>query len=303
MWEDTVPLKYRDIDYECTTCPEARAWAHGYRQNLTFDDAVWNILLKEMASAGMNMVIIDLGDAIQYESHPEISVKNAWSHKKLRYELAKMRKMGIEPIPKLNFATTHDIWLKDYSRMVSTDIYYGVCKDLIEEVSILFDKPRFFHLGMDEETAPYQKRHQYATVRQHDLWWGDLYFLIGEVEKNGMRSWIWSDYAWLHPEIFFKKMPKSVLQSNWYYGSEFDSSITAVKLYNDLERYGFDQIPTGSNHSNDVNMKKTADYCKGVIDKSRLLGFMTAPWRPTHAACLNLHKNAIKQMGKCIDKF
>jgi hypothetical protein len=70
-----------------------------------------------------------------------------------------------------------------------------------------------------------------------------------------------------------------------------------------LERYGFDQIPTGSNHSNDVNMKKTADYCKEVIDKSRLLGFMTAPWRPTHAACLNLHKNAIKQMGKCIEKI
>jgi len=108
--------------------------------------------------------------------------------------------------------------------MVSTDIYYGVCKDLIEEVSKLFDKPRFFHLGMDEETAAHQVNHNYAVVRQGDLWWNDLYLFIAEVEKNGVRPWVWSDYAWHNAELFFKKMPKSVLQSNWYYGSEFDTN-------------------------------------------------------------------------------
>ncbi len=309
MWEDTVPLKYRDENFNCTTCQEAREWAHGYRPNLTFDDPTWDALLKEMASAGMNMVVIDLGDAIQYESHPEIAVKNAWTPAKLKTELAKMRKLGIEPIPKLNFATTHDIWLKDYARMVSTDIYYGVCKDLIEEVSILFDKPRFFHLGMDEETGPHQKRQDYAVIRQNDLWWGDLYFYIGEVEKNGVRPWIWSDYAWHHPKTFFRKMPKSVLQSNWYYGSGFDlenlkePSKTYVKLYNDLEAHGFDQIPTGSNHSNADNMEKTVDYCKNVVDPSRLYGFMTAPWRPTLAPCLDRHKEAIGQVGRARKSF
>ena len=90
-----------------------------------------------MAATGINMVVIDLGDGIEYESHPEIAVKNAWKPKS-KNRAGKMRKLGIEPIPKLNFATTHDIWLKDYSRMVSTDIYYNVCKDLIEEVSLLF---------------------------------------------------------------------------------------------------------------------------------------------------------------------
>ncbi len=103
MWEDSVPLKYRDENYVCTTCQEAREWAHGYRPNLTFDDAVWNALLKDMVAAGMNMVLIDVGDAVKYESHPEIAVKNAWKPEKLRSELAKMRKMGLEPIPKLKF--------------------------------------------------------------------------------------------------------------------------------------------------------------------------------------------------------
>ena len=309
MWEDQVPVKYRDENYNCTTCQEAREWAHPYRPFLTFDETTWNELLREMAAVGMNMVIIDLGDAVRYESHPEIAVRNAWTPDKLRSELAKVRKLGLEPIPKLNFATTHDIWLGEYSRMVSTKKYYSVCSDLINEVIELFDYPRFFQLGMDEETAQHQRMLDYAVMRQNDLWWGDLYFFVGEVEKKGVRSWIWSDYGWHHPELFFKKMPKSVLQSNWYYGSGFDlnklevPSKTYVKFYNDLNAYGFDQVPTGSNHSNDINMEATVDYCKRAVDPSNLYGFMTAPWRPTLAPCLDRHKEAIAQMGRCIRKY
>mgnify|MGYP002408904384 FL=1 len=309
MWEDNVPIKYLDENYQCSTCQEAREWAHPYRSFLTFDDLTWNILLQEMADAGMNMVVIDLGDAVQYESHPEIAVRNAWTKDKLRSEIIKMRTLGLEPIPKLNFATTHDIWMGEYSRMVSTKKYYSVCRDLISEVIELFGSPRFFHIGMDEETAAYQVRYDYAIIRQNDLWWGDLYFYIGEIEKKGVRAWVWSDYAWYKPELYFRKMPKSVLQSNWYYGTEFDlnklneSAKTCVKLYNDLEENGFDQIPTGSNHSNDINMEATVDYGNKVIDQSRLYGFMTAPWRPTLAPCLDRHKQAIAQIERAIKNY
>ncbi len=309
MWEDSVPLKYRDENFKCTTCQEAREWAHGYRSALTFDEATWDALLKEMASVGMNMVVIDLGDGIQYESHPEIAVRNAWTPDKLRSELAKMRKLGLEPIPKLNFATTHDAWLKDYARMVSTDTYYGVCRDLIEEVSGLFNRPRFFHIGMDEERAAYQRKRNYTVVRQNDLWWGDLYFYMGEVEKHGVRPWVWSDYGWHKPDVFFKKMPKSVLQSNWYYGADFnpktlkDPAKTYVEFYNKLEAKGYDQLPTGSNHSNPTNFISTVEYCKKAIDPSRLYGFMMAPWRPTLAPCLDRHKEAIHQVAKAMNKF
>lgn len=309
MWEDNVPLKYRDENYVCSTCQEAREWAHPYRSFLTFDEATWNTLLQEMANVGMNMVVLDLGDGVQYESHPEIAVKNAWTKEKLSSELAKMRKLGLEPIPKLNFATTHDVWMGEYSRMVSTSTYYNVCRNLISEVIELFDTPRFFHLGMDEETAGHQARFDYTVIRQNDLWWGDLYFYIGEVEKKGVRPWVWSDYAWHKPEVFFRKMPKSVLQSNWYYGSVFDverltePNKTYVTLYDALEEHGFDQIPTGSNHSNATNMEDTVKYGKRVIDPSRLFGFMTAPWRPTLAPCLDRHKEAITQIGRAMKNY
>ena len=50
----------------------------------------------------------------------------------------------------------------------------------------------------------------------------------------------------LYPGLFFKKMPKSVLQGNWYYGVDFelgkfkDPTKKTVNFYNDLEAYGYD---------------------------------------------------------------
>ena len=302
-WEDLPADFYTDVNFEIKTCMDARRWARGYRPFLTFDYNTWDIILNHMVRAGMNMVIIDVGDAVKYESHPEIAVENAWSTTQLRNELARVRKMGLEPIPKLNFATTHDSWLGEYSRMVSTEKYYTVCRNLIREVSDIFDKPRFFHLGMDEERPQYFNQYLYMVVRQGDLWWHDFYILMEEVEKQGSRPWVWSDYVWNAPEVFFKKMPKTVLQSNWYYGTKFGADVDHVKFYNELENQGYDQVPTGSSHSNNVNFGLTVEYCKQVIDPSRLLGFMQTPWRPTLPACTDTHKETVDQVAAAIEKY
>ncbi len=260
----------------------------GYRPELELSRSLWNDATTKMAAEGMNMVVIDLGDAVRYKSHPEIAVDHAWTPSELRKELQRLRKLGLEPIPKLNFSAGHDTWLGEYSRMVSTEKYYEVCSDLISEVCDLFDKPRFFHLGMDEETAGHQSHYNYVVVRQNDLWWGDLYFLSGEVEKQGSRPWIWSDYAWRHPEKFFKMMPESIVQSNWYYGEQFDPEKlnrdrqVYVKTYIDLDHHGFDQIPTGSYHDkNENSIGNTVRFSKKNIDDSRLLGFLQTFWKPT----------------------
>jgi hypothetical protein len=47
------------------------------------------------------------------------------------------------------------------------------------------------------------------------------------------------------PGSIFKKMPKSVIQSNWYYEESFDEKLTPVKAFLDLEANGYDQIPCG----------------------------------------------------------
>jgi hypothetical protein len=295
MWED------RELE------EPPRIQARCYRPYLRCDRSLWNDLTAQMADAGMNLLIIDLGEGVQYESHPELAVKGSWTGDELKAELARLRQMGIEPIPKMNFSTAHDAWLGDYGRMVSSSRYYEVLKDLIAEAIALFDTPRFFHLGMDEETFGHQRYMNYAVVRQHDLWWRDLYFMLDEVEKAGVRPWIWSDYMWHHEELFLRKMPRSVLQSNWYYGSEFynfestDKSKVYVNAYRKLEEHGFDQIPTGSNWDHAGNFQSTVEFCRKYVASERLLGFMTAPWHPTLEVRRPEHEAAIKEVAEAIN--
>ena len=96
------------------------------------------------------MVLIDLAEGLVYPSHPELAVKGSWSVERMRKELDRLRGMGLEPIPKLNFSTTHDLWLGEYHRMVSTKKYYEVCADLIRDVGEIFGTPRMIHIGFDE---------------------------------------------------------------------------------------------------------------------------------------------------------
>lgn len=276
----------------------------GLRTEFEPVQAVWDDAIRHMAKNGFNTVVINVEDHILWESHPEIAVKNAWTKDRLRKELAKIRALGMEPVPLLNFSTAHDAWLKEYERMVSSKKYREVCKNIIEEVIDVFDKPKFFHLGMDEETAEHQSRFDYVVVRKNDLWWSDFYFLIGEVMRGGARPWVWSDYYWHHPETFLQKMPRSVLQSNWYYQGEFDLDKlknpvrTRVHTYIDLESHGYDQVPTSSNDQGiTTGIGNTVRFCAKHIDDSRLKGFLQTFWKPTTEEYRGLITEGIELMG------
>ena len=277
----------------------------GYRANLELDVSLWNDAICLMAERGINMVVIDLGDAVKYDTHPEIAVNNAWSVDHLRQEIKRIKSLGIEPIPKLNFSAGHDTWMGEYSKMVSTEDYYRVCADLIKEVCDIFEHPRYFHLGMDEESAEHQSTYRYIVVRKNDAWWNDFYFLVNEVEKNGSKAWIWSDYMlWNDPESFFSKMPKSVVQSNWYYGEVLDINNKYVKKYIDLEEKGYEQIPTGSYHDYNVgSIGATVDFAKKHIADLRLLGFLQTFWRPTIEENRDRILQGIELLGRAKQSF
>jgi len=258
------------------------ASAYSASSLLRLDKDIWDEMIEMMPQSGINTLLIDLGEGIKYESHPELAVKGSWTVDKFKKELDKIRSLGITPIPKLNFSTGHDEWMGEYSRCVSTPKYYEVCKDLINEVCDLFDNPKLFHLGMDEETYKHQAFYNFAIVRNGDLWWNDLYFYIDLLEKRGVRPWVWSDYIWHNEDLFLRKMPKSVLQSNWYYDNHFDNEEDSyVKGYLTLEKNGYDQIPTGSNWLKSDNFDTTVKFSKGKIAPERLLGFLQTTWKPT----------------------
>jgi hypothetical protein len=280
--------------------PELKGRDSVYQPYLRFDQSLWEDLLKKMQQARMNMVVIDLGDGVKYDSRPEIAVKGAWSTTDLRRELKRMRSMGLEPIPKLNFSTTHDAWLGKYGRCVSTDVYYGVCRDLIAEVSHLFDRPRFFHLGMDEEEYESQRNHEHIVLRQYDAWWRDFLFLVGEVEKASSRPWIWSDYVWRHPDLFYQKMPKSVVQSNWCYDAKWDPQNAKARVFRELEQHGYDQVPTGSNYYNPTNFAALVEACRRTLNPDHVLGYFQTPWKATLEKYRQHHLEAIEQVAQAM---
>ena len=258
---------------------------------LRFDEAVWRRLTDRMVQKGFNAVVIDLGEGCAYPSHPELAVKGTWSVEKMRKELARLRSIGIEPIPKLNFSTCHDTWLKEYGRMVSTSEYYRVCADVIRDVCEIFDKPRLIHLGYDEETFGNQCKYAHAVVRQGELWWHDFNFFVQTVEKLGMRPWIWSDKIWHGKDEFLGRMPKSVMQSNWYYRQWFDLETIPkerrvhLESFLTLEKAGFDQIPCGSNWACDENIAGLVRFCRKNIAPERLKGFLMTTWGGTLPSC------------------
>jgi hypothetical protein len=307
MWSDREmsapwgPLTGEDLRWVCAS------------PHLRFDSSLWDDLLVRMSKAGMNLLVLDLGEGVRYESHPEIAAQEAWSTAELREELARVRELGLEPIPKLNFSTAHDAWLGPYARRVSTPEYYQVCGELIAEVASLFDKPRFFHIGYDEETFEPQRPYAYIVVRQHELWWHDFHFFVDSVRRQGMRPWMWSDYAWGHAEEFWKRVPKDILQSNWYYDLEFDpAKAKEVQTYLDLDRHGYEQVPTASNWSTPGNFAATVSFCRKRLDAARLLGFLQTPWKPTVERFREHHVQAIEVVrqviaglknagGECVD--
>jgi len=252
-----------------------------YEEENKIDVSTWDDCVKYIAERKYNMLVVDLLDGVKYDSHPEISAPDAWSKDFLKKKLREARDLGLEVIPKLNFSACHDTWLKEYRRMVSTPTYYKVCADLIAEVCELFDYPRLFHLGMDEEAEIYQQGYEMITIRGDQLWWHDSYFLFNECEKHGARPWVWSDYAWDHPKEFAKMMPKSVLQSNWYYDSFKNYSDIRnrwIATYEELDKLGYDQVPTMCSYISRRNAFQTVAHGKEKLDPSLLKGFLSAPW-------------------------
>ena len=278
MWEDKWSPHKKPIQAEIQS---------RYYETLPTDREVWRRVVDQLPDFGVNAVVIDLGEGLRYESHPELANEGSWTREELVAELAKMRAMGLEPIPKLNLSACHDAWLGEYAYMLSTKKYYEVVSDLIAEVCEVFGNPRLFHLGMDEED--FADHHTGMTsIRSDALWWHDLYFYFNEVEKHGARPWIWADYYHKHREGWEKRMPKDCVLSSWQYDKIAGKDAAGnyhqpgFRAYVDFARMGYDQIPTGTDWCFRQNFAQTVWLCleEGLCDE-HLLGFLSVPWQRT----------------------
>ena len=260
-------------------------------KKLPFDDGLWTDILGRFAAAGGNMIVLDLGDGVVYPSHSELAVEGAWTPERLRREIVRCAAMGIELIPKVNFSSCHDAWLGPYEHMLSTPVYYEVCRDILKDVSAMFDRPRFIHLGFDEETAEFQtveRGYSMVVVRQGDLWWRDFKWFVSETEKLGSRAWAWCDLPRRMPRTEWEKgYPKGVMMSPWCHFGEIDHrKRKVIHVYLDVAEAGYDVVPCSSN-CYDVSKNcrdrflATVEWSASHMPRTRLKGFLHAPWCTT----------------------
>lgn len=305
---------------------------------LDFEDEAWEQILKESAKAKLNTILLDVGDGVQFGSHPELEIEGAWTRQRVRAEVKKAKAMGLDIVPKLNFSTTHDFWLGEYARMISTKYYYNVCRDLIREVYELFDHPKYIHLGLDEENLDVMKGMELAVCRGGELIWHDVRFLLDCVRETGATPWIWSDYLFDHPEKFREKIgTEDILLSPWFYDALREEHYTLISSrqaaidYYSQPRFrhlnmtyveedpfavkfreqalpaakdGFHFVPCSSTWSKcKYNTPELVEYFHdGALDEN-IMGFMTAPWVRTKMENMDNFRESIRLLVEARKEF
>ncbi len=285
-------------------------WPQQQYETTIFDDDFWEEFLIKCHQTGINMILLDVGDGVQYKSHPEICLQDAWSRERIHTEIEKCKKLGIELIPKANFSTSHCYWMKEYRKMISSKIYYDFCSDIIKELYEMFEGPRFIHLGMDEEEIINTKGTDYVVFRQGDLLMHDIKFLIDEVNKTGAKPWIWHDPLTEYTEKFTEAIsPDEVVISPWWYwGYTEEDTFRLITDYEGMYKArglkyereapcrvnfmtkilplmekGYKYVPTSSIcYKDEANVEATVNHFRsGSPSEEQLPGYMIAPWMRT----------------------
>ena len=95
----------------------------------TFDDKVWHSISQRLHDQGRcNMIVMDIGEGVEYESHPEIKAPGSWSKKQLAAEISRLRALGFEVTyqPKIDGKATEieiHVRYKDISGIIDTKYY------------------------------------------------------------------------------------------------------------------------------------------------------------------------------------
>ena len=90
MWSYLIHLSEHMWD-DASSAPRGTYLKPLYTENNNTDFKVWDEVIAYLAKCQYNTVLIDVGDAIQYERHPEISAPNAWSKDFIKKKLDEMQ--------------------------------------------------------------------------------------------------------------------------------------------------------------------------------------------------------------------
>ena len=279
-----------NIGHDSATRPTATGEV--FNTKLITEKPAWNEITDRAKEMGVNTLLIDVADGVSYKSHPELHIEGGWTPEFMTEEVRRLRAMGFNVYPKLNFSAAHDAWLGIYGRMLGTKDYYAVVKDLIDEVCDIFEKPQFFHIGMNEEGEASQKTLTYACYRQFEFLMHDVNYILQCVRDNGVRPWMWADIAAKDFESFEKNIGKDVLVSPYYFNHMYSDPqaplidtpdhVNMRDSYKKLTEAGYEILPCGTNHvHNGYSFEHNVRFTKENAIEEKVAGFMITSWRST----------------------
>lgn len=261
-----------------------------YHETLFCDKDTWRKVTEYFPTQGINTVVIDICEGVQFDSHPELAVPGSWTKEEFKEEIKRIRELGLNPVPKFNFSCAHNGWLKGYANQVGTDIYRQVCVDIVKETIEIFGKPEYFHLGMDSEGETKQTHNAVKIIRSWKQKTEDALVLFDVCLERGVRPWIWMDAKVLEEyggeERFCNHIPKEVLVSNRCYMSVHEPDIGEAiapntAMFKKLAEWGYEQVPACNRKNWINNVNQTVRYGKEHVSEESIRGYIMIPDCPT----------------------
>ncbi|MCM8823073.1 MAG: hypothetical protein NC822_00135, partial [Candidatus Omnitrophica bacterium] len=177
-------------------------------------------IVEEIKKVGLNLLIIDCGDGIRYNSHPELARCYTLPPSYLKKLVKYAQENGIEVVPKLNFSQSgyhhHNDWFYPYNELFDNPQYWQIAFDIIDELIEICQPQHYFHIGMDEDhdRAISQYIKAIKTLRNH-------------LKQRKLKALMWNDSAQsgralVHAEkVMYAEdnIPKDVVQILWDYNN------------------------------------------------------------------------------------
>lgn len=256
----------------------------------TLDRARIKDVIDKASKARFNAIILAVNNGMKFDSHPEISKKNAFTKEQI-FDLIKYAKeRHLEVIPQIDLLG-HQEWLlapaypeliikegilKDSPNMFLTynpknPLVYKIIFDILEEVIEVF-KPRYLHIGHDEAFGI----RVFNEPESYQLFAEDVNKISEFLLKNGIKTMIWGDMLkkehngaekGVYKAIDF--ISKGVIIVDWIYPPQKD--YPSIRYFAEK---GFQVM--GATFKNEKGIKSYADFMKNF--KPRPLGMVATTW-------------------------
>lgn len=225
-------------------------------------------LVKDMASLGMNTLILEWEASYPFRKHATIRSPYAYSDGDVSEILNACRENGVMAIPlqqcfgHVEYILAHNRYEalrespRDFSQVCPSkgELAVPIFRDLFEELGETHDS-KFFHIGGDESrqlgVCP-QCREVVRKAGKVRLYTDYLLQLIAVVKEFGKTPVIWADMLLQHCELL-EELPRDVVLMDWNYGWPVDR-------FGDVERLvaaGFEVWGASAMRSAPDNHSKT----------------------------------------------